>query len=93
MDKMWNLVISFPGNVTFGGKMYHLDRNVGLFLTNSSMNLKLSNRCRITKTVATIIRNLFRLTYEGEESTFLTLYTDGLCLENKYWASFWTGMF
>ena len=39
MNKMWNLVISFPGNFAFGGKylqfrgeIYHLYRYFGLFL-------------------------------------------------------------
>ena len=38
MEKIWNLVISFPGNFAFGGKylqfwgeIYHLDRCFGLF--------------------------------------------------------------
>ena len=43
MDKMWNLISSFPGNfafrgksLQFWGKIYHLDGYSGLFLTQMS---------------------------------------------------------
>ena len=46
MDKMWNLGISFPGNLAFGGKylwfwgeIYHLDGYFDLFLTKKYLKI------------------------------------------------------
>ena len=63
MEKMWNLVISFPGNFTLGGKSLqflgeidHLDTNFGLFVIKM---LKICNKLTFLSKFVTIFQGIF----------------------------------